>query len=98
MSQDETKFKEKVMADLQLLKPIYVLKTQERSRKGVPDLLIGLRGKFVACELKIDGEEPDPLQQVTLDRIQRAGNVAFSTTPAQWPLHFHMLKRLAASK
>jgi hypothetical protein len=94
MSQPETKFKEKVLKDLGTIKNVWVLKTQERSRRGVPDLIICSSGRFIAIELKVDGEKPTALQDVVLKRIQSAHGVAFSTTPEQWAAHFEMLKKL----
>mgnify|MGYP006391053515 CR=1 FL=1 len=48
----ETKFQNRVLKDLKKLDNLWVLKTQEKTRKGVPDLLICANGKFVAIELK----------------------------------------------
>lgn len=94
MQQGETAFKKKVLKDLAGLPYTYALKTQERGRRGVPDLLICKSGKMVAIELKIDGEEPTPLQEFTLNKIRQAGGVAFSTTPKLWPGHLAILKSL----
>ena len=95
MSQPETAFKQRVLKDLSKLETCWVLKTQERARRGIPDLLICLRGKFVAVELKVDGEVPTPLQDEILERIQGASGTAFYTTPSLWPQHFSMLRELA---
>jgi hypothetical protein len=92
----ETRFKEKVLKDLALIPQTWVLKTQERSRRGVPDLLVCLKGKFVAIELKVD-DEPTMLQAHILKRIHAASGVAFSTTPEEWAAHYAMLKELAAA-
>ncbi len=92
--QNETKFKEKVLRDLKKIPQCYVLKTQERARKGVPDLLVCLRGKFIAIELKVDGEEPEEIQRVTLEKIQSADGLAFWSTPSRWAAHHRMLKTL----
>ncbi len=90
--QRETGFKKLVQRDLKKLPDCYALKTQERSRRGVPDLLICLRGKFVAIELKDEGEEPTELQAFVIKRIQIAGGYAFWTSPSQWPTHLRLLK------
>jgi hypothetical protein len=39
------------------------------------------RGIFVAIELKIDGEEPDDLQDYKLKAIRRANGVTFIVRP-----------------
>jgi hypothetical protein len=97
MSQGETKFKEKVIRDLARLPHCWWLKTQERARRGVPDLFICLNGKFVVIELKVDGEYPTPLQDEVLERIQSANGCAFYTTPTTWSGHLKMLRELAIS-
>ena len=89
--QGESKFKERVLKDLKKVPNLYVLKTQERSRRGVPDLLICHKGKFIAIELKVDGEKPTKLQDIKLKEIRLAGGLSFSTTPSQWESHLEML-------
>lgn len=90
----ETDFKVQVLNDLSGFPKIWVLKTQERARRGVPDLILSLNGRFVAIELKIDGEEPTRLQRAVLENIQASNSVAFYTTPGLWPNHFKMLVEL----
>lgn len=80
----EGHFKETVLKDLRLIPGLYFLKTQEMSRRGVPDLLICYKGQFVAIELKIEGEKPTKLQALKLDEIKVAGGLAFYTTPSNW--------------
>jgi hypothetical protein len=95
---NETKFSEKVKADVEKIPATWTIKTQEKSRKGVPDRFVCLVGLFVAIEEKDEGEEPTPLQAIVLADIQRAKGIAFSTTPSAWPAHYEMLKDLAAKR
>jgi hypothetical protein len=89
----ETQFKEQVQRDLKDMDPNgYYLKTQERGRKGVPDMLICLQGDFVAIELKRDGEVPTKLQQLQLDKISRANGTAFAASPETWDAQLAILK------
>lgn len=88
----ETKFKEKVVEILDEIPGVWILKTQERARRGVPDLLICIRGRFVAIELKTDEGEVDPLQEVILQRIRQAQGLAFVTSPSRWPAHLQMIR------
>lgn len=90
----ETKFKEHVMDDLEREFGLdcRTLKTQELARKGVLDLMLGLRGWHIEIELKKRGEEPTPLQWVNINRAIRAGNIAFYTDQDMWPAHLAMLK------
>ena len=92
--QPETRFKRRVLLDLAQIPTVWVLKTQERARRGVPDLLICWRGRFIAIELKVDGEKPDALQFAVLERIGKAGGVATWTSPSTWANDFETLKML----
>lgn len=88
----ETKFQNKVLSDLKKLDNLWVLKTQEKTRKGVPDLLICAKGYFVAIELKAYKKNPDPLQQFELNCIEAARGVALVAYPENWP---EIYKKLA---
>ena len=80
----ETKFQNKVLSDLKKLDNLWVLKTQEKTRKGVPDLLICAKGWFVAIELKAYKKNPDPLQQFELNCIAASGGASFVAYPENW--------------
>lgn len=45
-------------------------------KKGTPDLLACVRGRFVACELKQPGNKPSPLQYKRLREWAAAGALA----------------------
>lgn len=47
-----------------------------RQRKGTPDLLLCVAGRFLAVELKAPGKDPTRLQRVTLADIAAAGGCA----------------------
>ena len=94
MSLSEGLFKRRVIQDLDTLKNCYHLKTQEVGRKGVPDILMCLAGRFVAIELKREGEKPTKLQEYVLQEIQKAGGLAFCATPERWPVQFKQLEEL----
>ena len=99
--QQEGKFKKEVARDLKdsFGDDIDFVATQERARKGVPDLVICLKGFSIRNELKLDGEKPTKLQQLKLDRHARAGGLSLSSTPATWPGHLALLKdRFGAKK
>ena len=46
------------------------------SSRGVPDLIICAKGRFIAVELKVGNNTPTPLQADYLDRISLAGGQA----------------------
>lgn len=89
--QPETLFKERVKRDLETLDRIWFYKTQEVSRRGIPDFIICLRGLFYAFELKVDSPV-EPLQQYTLNKIQKADGTALVVTPQNWEQIFNTLK------
>lgn len=80
--QPETKFKRIVVAQLKALPGAWVLPTQEIARRGVPDILVCYRGRFIAIELKMDGGKPDALQEHNLRKVAEAGGIAFWATPS----------------
>lgn len=92
----ETKFQNKVLKDLKKLDNIWVLKTQEKTRKGVPDLLICAKGKFVAIELKAYQKNPDPLQQFELNCIEASGGASFVAYPENWKEIYTKIKIIVA--
>lgn len=92
----ETKFQNKVLKDLKTLDRTWVLKTQEKTRKGVPDILICLGGHFVALELKAKEKKPEPLQQFELECIDAALGTALVAYPENWEETFNYLKKILA--
>jgi aspartokinase-like uncharacterized kinase len=94
--QKETLFKERVQRDLRKLPHTWNVKIQQVALRGIPDILVCLRGQFIALELKRDeAEKPDRLQQVMLDRIVAAGGWAFAAYPQNWATVFSVLEHLA---
>lgn len=79
----ETLFKEKVLADLKKLKKIWFYKTNDVSRRGIPDIIACIRGKFVAIELKVDSPVSE-LQEYNLNCISLAKGIAWVATPKNW--------------
>lgn len=92
MKKPESQFKEKVLKDLGEFENIYVLKTQERSRRGVPDILACINGKFVALELKTDSGKIAKLQEHVIGKIRRAQGFAIVTTPSEWEMHLEIIR------
>jgi hypothetical protein len=45
-------------------------------QRGVPDLIGCWRGRFIALEGKVPGEQPTPIQAYRLEEIRRAGGIA----------------------
>lgn len=53
----------------------WVYKTHDSVRVGVPDLIICVRGRFVALEVKRPGKEMEIVQKMEIMKIRRAGSV-----------------------
>lgn len=81
--QPETKFKMKVMNRLKTILDLYVVKIQQVSVRGIPDLIICYKGKFVAWELKVPPNKlkAGSLQEHNLNLISKAGGIAREVTP-----------------
>jgi hypothetical protein len=92
----ETKLKEKVLGALHTLPETFCVKIQQVVIRGTPDILACIRGHFVALELKSSpDEDPDALQQYTLDQIEKAGGLSLVVDPVNWPEVFQGLKNMA---
>lgn len=81
MKKEETKFKEKILARLKELPNTWVVKIQQVVIRGTPDILLCIKGHFVAIELKTDTGELDELQIYNLHKIEEAGGSSFVMTP-----------------
>lgn len=79
--QPETRFKTKVVALLKQVDTLWLVKVQQVTIRGTPDILMCVRGKFVAWELKVGSNKASDLQQYTLDAITKAGGIARVVTP-----------------
>lgn len=55
------------------------------TKSGIPDLLCGINGYFVAIEVKSDNGRPKPLQLVKIREMRKAGIIAF----VLYPSHFY---------
>jgi Holliday junction resolvase len=74
----ETKFKmrvQKILKDRYGL-GIFFFKTQEKSVRGIPDIVGCLNGKFFAIELKTRTGTPSKLQLHIIRSIQKTGGLA----------------------
>lgn len=94
--QPETLFKEKVFKDLKTLKDkVFFFKSNEASVRGIPDVIVCFKGKFLALELKKDLKEERrcknkklDLQSYRIDQITRAGGKALFISPKTWSKFF----------
>jgi hypothetical protein len=82
--QKETSFKEKVKDDLKIVENCWYVKIQQRSIRGIPDLLLCINGMFVAIELKTDKGIVSPLQKHILSQITLAKGLGLVAQPKNW--------------
>lgn len=96
--QQETLFKEKVLKDLKSLPLCWFVKIQQVSKRGTPDILLCVAGKFVALELKTETGKLSALQEFNLEQIANAKGIGLIATPSTWPVVFNLLKHLTNKK
>lgn len=49
---------------------------------GIPDIIACIGGRFVAFEVKTETGKLSKLQEITIDKIRKAGGLAFHVTSA----------------
>lgn len=70
------------------------MKIQQVSRCGDPDLVVCLSGRFVAMELKVDGNKATVLQAHKLASVTRSGGVGIVVNPDNWKQAIEFIDRL----
>lgn len=58
--------------------------TEDINVHGIPDLLLCLKGKFIAIELKNEDGKPSALQLYNIERIKESGGEAFILRPSEF--------------
>ncbi len=95
----ETRFRNsRVVPFLKTLKNTYFWSVQQIALRGDADICLCIWGRYVALELKSDGNEPSPLQQYKLDRITKAGGLALVSDPIRWPQIKQILSEMDRNK
>jgi len=96
----ETIFAEQVDADLKAAfgSSVWVENIQQVGKRGTPDRLICLKGKFIALELKVEGGTSAMLQLVKLREIVTAGGMGFIVYPYTWSLVLDKLRTVYATE
>lgn len=86
-SKPETKIVKKCMALLDKKFPGFYFKTHggPYQKAGLPDIIGVYKGRFIGIEIKCPSKEDTltDLQKKVLDKIKRAGGVAFMATSPQ---------------
>ena len=92
--QQETQFKQRVQKDLKEVRNSWFFKTQQRSLRGIPDIIGCVNGMMIAMELKTEKGKVSPLQEHILSRINSAKGIGILVTPTNWPKVLTALKIL----
>lgn len=79
--QPETLFKEKVLSKLKDIPKCFVIKLQQVSKVGDPDIILCVNGFYVALELKVGKNKATKLQAHKLEMIKQSGGIARVVTP-----------------
>ena len=84
---EETKFAVKVDRDIKNTFGLdaFYENIQQVGKRGTPDRLLCIRGRFIALELKTEVGTPTRIQMLKLQRIKNAGGLAYLVTPSTWP-------------
>jgi Holliday junction resolvase len=72
----ESAIQKKISDYLNALPDCWTCKVMASNKRGVPDILAVIGGRFVAIEVKRPGGKPSKLQLAQLNRIQASGGVA----------------------
>lgn len=84
------------MPKLKSLPNTVVLSIQQAAIHGTPDLLLCVRGVFVALELKKDAaSKPTKLQEWNINRIRQAVGIATVVHPDNFEAVFKLLTVIA---
>lgn len=77
--QSEQAIQKKIINYLESL-GAWTVKTIQTNKRGTPDVLACLNGRFIAIEVKKEGKlsTVTPIQQHQLSQIQLAGGIAFA--------------------
>ena len=95
----ETRFKEKVRADLQKLPNTYFVKIQQQTIVGTHDFHLCIQGKFITLELKKSKKDkPSPPQVWEGVKILLSGGVTIFPSPENWREILDNLSLLAQTK
>jgi hypothetical protein len=84
------------MRRLKKLPRTWIESIQQMSIIGTPDTLICCNGNFVALEYKKDAKAKlDPMQEYKLNKIRKAGGMAFVAHPDNFEYIYGILENLA---
>ena len=72
----ESEIQSKILKHLNKLPDCWAVKVISCNRKGTPDILACINGKFYAFEVKRKGGVLADIQKVQLRRIEEAGGIA----------------------
>ena len=94
--QAESKFYNRIKPKLEALPNSHMIRVQQISNRGTPDILMCVNGLFIAIELKKGvGEKASPLQEWHILKINQTGGWALVVHPDNWKAIYSKLEQLA---
>lgn len=68
------------------------------TKRGVPDILACINGRFVGIETKSDDGKPTKIQLYNIDKIRRSGGYAWVVYPTGWNQLKELINRILDGK
>jgi hypothetical protein len=91
----EKRFENKIKAMLDEHGAWYVKYFSNRNtRSGIPDILACVNGEFLGIEVKSDSGNPTDLQLHHIEKIRKAGGLAFVVYPSGFDQLLNIVERL----
>ena len=87
----ESKIQSKILKNLKEL-GVYAHKNITTNKKGVPDIIVCFKGKYLALEVKRPGGKTTELQDYNIVKIKQSGGVA--EVVYSWEDVYYILKRM----
>ena len=72
----ESTIQKKILRYLKEHPDVYSFKAITANRKGVPDVIVCYKGKFIGLEVKRPGGKPTKLQEHNIEQIKQSGGYA----------------------
>ena len=92
----ESKIQSKILKELKKVPECYAYKNITTNRKGIPDIIVCFKGKFVALEVKNEKGKTTQLQDWNIDQIRQSGGTA--EVVRSWADVAEILRRLDEQK
>lgn len=76
MAKLESKVQREILNYLNEQPNLFVYKIILANKRGIPDIQVCYKGRFISLEVKQVGKEAEPLQAYNIKQIEKAGGIA----------------------